>query len=231
MDPVITVGADIGKRRDPTAIAVSETGERPTGRDEIITDDGLTRTTRAELETIWTVHRFERLPLGTSYPLVAQRLRDILTGIQARLADEKRLRRTEVRLVVDATGVGQPVVDLLADDLDDVEHVTLTPVWFTSADSITGRVSGGEVKLGKPWFVSYLQALLQTGRIRLPDRPETADLAQELLDYEVRVTESANLVAGAFKTGSHDDLVTAVGLACLDDPRMGRVEYGPEIYG
>ncbi len=42
------------------------------------------------------------------------------------------------------------------------------------------------------------------------------------LDYEIRVSEDANGRYGAFRVGSHDDLVTALGLAVLVDPRAGQ---------
>ncbi len=37
----------------------------------------------------------------------------------------------------------------------------------------------------------------------------------ELQDYEIRVDQDANDKYGAFKVGSHDDLVTALGLSVL----------------
>ena len=43
---------------------------------------------------------------------------------------------------------------------------------------------------------------------------------QELLDYEIRVSEDGHDSYGAFKTGKHDDLVTALGLA-VQKPRRG----------
>ena len=39
----------------------------------------------------------------------------------------------------------------------------------------------------------------------------------ELLDYEIRVDQNANDRYGAFRVGTHDDLVTALGLATQDD--------------
>jgi hypothetical protein len=45
---------------------------------------------------------------------------------------------------------------------------------------------------------------------------EARALARELLDYEIRVSDHASVLAGAFKTGAHDDLVTALGLAVLE---------------
>lgn len=53
---------------------------------------------------------------------------------------------------------------------------------------------------------------------------------QELLDYEIRVDENANDRYGAFRVGTHDDLVTALGLAVNSEPRVsvypGSVSYG-----
>jgi hypothetical protein len=42
-------------------------------------------------------------------------------------------------------------------------------------------------------------------------------LSEELLDYEIRVDENANDRYGAFRVGTHDDLVTALGLATQAD--------------
>ena len=77
----------------------------------------------------------------------------------------------------------------------------------------------------KGMLVSRLQALLQTTRLRMPDTERTRALSEELRTYEVRVSESANLQAGAFKTGAHDDMATAVGLATLFDPSREQLRY------
>jgi hypothetical protein len=46
-------------------------------------------------------------------------------------------------------------------------------------------------------------------------------LTDELLTYELRVDENANDRYGAFKVGTHDDLVTALGLAVQVDRPIG----------
>ena len=69
---------------------------------------------------------------------------------------------------------------------------------------------------------------MQTGRIKLPRTAEAEALARELLDYEIRVDQDANDRYGAFRVGSHDDLVTALGLACLVDSAC--VQYMPAVY-
>ena len=70
--------------------------------------------------------------------------------------------------------------------------------------------------------MSRMQALIQSGCIELPRTREAEELAEELLDYEIRVDEDANDKYGAFKVGAHDDLVTALGLAVLRDPKRRR---------
>ena len=55
-------------------------------------------------ETLYQVRQLERMPLGTSYVDVVERVRAIVTS--GPLAGR-------CKLVVDATGVGGPVVDML----------------------------------------------------------------------------------------------------------------------
>jgi hypothetical protein len=80
---------------------------------------------------------------------------------------------------------------------------------------------------------SRLQALLQTRRVRMPETDQTRALAEELRTYEVHVSDDAKLAAGAFKTGTHDDMATALGLACLFDPTGQEVTYtaAPRAWG
>jgi hypothetical protein len=196
--------------------------------------------------TFHVARHLERLPLGTSYPAVAHRVAEIVRGVRTRTISPvtKQLSSTSgvpvldpatgiirvrrpatppvtVRLYADATGVGQPVIDLLR-----VAAVRPVPVYFTHGDR---RVlhDDGVITLGKAWLVSRLQSVLQTGRLLLPETPEAQVLAQELLDYEIRVDQNANDRYGAFRVGTHDDLVTALGLATQDDgPRPFQAAAG-----
>lgn len=189
---MITIGVDIGQKRDPTAIAVVELDRRDV--------DG------NHTETHFVVRYLDRLPLGTPYPEVARRV----AAIAERAA---RQAGSSVTVYLDATGVGQPVVDLIAERW---RGGRLVAVYFTHGDRRTE--AGGKVTLGKAYLVSRLVALLQGGRVHLPDGDEARTLYQELLDYEIRVDENANDRYGAFRVGTHDDLVTALGLAVHADP-------------
>ena len=193
MDSVI--GIDIGQKKDPTAICVAQTDQRR----------------KPQVEHHFLVRHLERLPLGTAYPAVARRLGEIITGVIS--------RSSRPTVFVDATGVGRPVVDLLREGAP--PNSAIVPVTFTHGDRRTE--DRGEVRLGKAYLVSRLQALLQTGRLHLPRTPEAELLAEELLDYEIRVDENANDRYGAFRVGTHDDLVTALGLAVQMEPRTFEV--------
>ncbi len=211
MGPVM-VGIDIGQKHDPTALAVVEVVQGA--------------------PAAFAVRHLERLPLGLSYPDVATRLGQVVGNLHARARADYLARtpapywpgevwadQAQVAVYVDATGVGQPVVDLLAR-----QGVAVTACYFTYGDRYSAEV--GRISIGKAWLVSRLQVLLQEGRLHLPARlAEAAALTQELLDYEMRVDQDANEKYGAFRTGAHDDLVTAVGLAVQQTPLVPSILY------
>jgi hypothetical protein len=73
--------------------------------------------------------------------------------------------------------------------------------------------------MGKQFMVSRLQALAQTQRLHLPQTSEAEAVRKELRDYEIKVGDDGLDTYGAFRTGKHDDLVTALGLATQPPPR------------
>jgi len=190
----VHVGVDLGQRVDPTAIVVAE-GQR---RDYALDRHGHGQLEGGELH--YLVRVIERLPLGTSYPNVVGRLVEINRSLGVR----------DQRFWVDATGVGQPVIDLLDD-----AGLLVVPVYLTATDRADR--AGRDLRLGKALMVSRLQVLLQSARIHLPQTTEARALVDELLNYEIRVSEDAHAQFGAFKTGTHDDLATALGLACWEE--------------
>ena len=207
----VLIGVDVGQKVDPTAVAVVEhqwRGERK----------------REGFDDHYVVRHLERLPLMTPYPKVAERLGEIVGSVKSRRYQvrvpiaagyhEIKEYAAAVVLYVDATGVGQPVVDLLA-----ASGARPIACYFTHGDRRLRESQ--QVSIGKAWLVSRLQALLQTDRIHLPETAEARVLAKELLDYEIKVDQDANDKYGAFKVGTHDDLVTALGLATQEDVSFG----------
>ena len=77
------------------------------------------------------------------------------------------------------------------------EPCQIVAVTFTHGDRY--ERDGSAARLGKAYLVSRLQALLQTGRIELPNTAEAKALAAELQVYEIRIDQDANDKYGAFR--------------------------------
>jgi hypothetical protein len=206
---IITIGVDVGKHNDPTAIAVARMEKR--GDDQH-----------------FIIPFLERIDLGTPYPDISRRLVRLINNLENRLVYEEAQRmllrpydervveqvRNSIWVIIDATGVGQPVVDFLREAAPDI---CMCAVTFTYGEHNNVLWRSTEGTMGKAFLVSRLQVLMQAGRVHLPDIPESHILIRELKDYEIRITDTGADTYGAFKKGSHDDLVTALALATLLD--------------
>ncbi len=237
----VHLGVDLGQTQDYSALAVVEVGERDTTRQ--IRDWRTGRMIFAP-ESTYRVQRLMRLDLGTSWVQIAARIVELVGSLWAWENDLRKrgeLPSDEPALPVDvwadATGVGKPVMELISNGLQaspKTDRAHLHPVVFTHGDRFTrGAYEGTGDVLGKAYLVSRLQALAQAEPplLRLPLRdPEAQTMMQELKDYRIKVDTDANDKYGAFTTGAHDDLVTALGLACIEDPGYYSVERGPRLW-
>jgi len=187
------VGADLGQKRDHTAIAVIE---RVEGR------GAFDRTVYAYPKTAELQLRYlERLPLGIPYTEMVRRI--------AAVTQDRRLAG-RCHLAVDGTGVGGPVVDLLREAR--LEAV-LMPVTITSGQ----RETAGQGYYGVPKrdLIHGLQTLMEQGGLKIADRLDYGpSLVEEMMAMEVKVSPSGNEQMAAWREGTHDDLVFAVALAC-----------------
>jgi hypothetical protein len=192
-------GLDLGKRQDYSALAVLEHRRFLTGFDPV-RFCGLTG---------WDlrVRRLTRFPLGSSY-----------RGLASRVAAELRTPPLgpAVPLVVDATGLGDVVCELLQDS---IPH--LVPVVITGGSGRPTRAAG-RYRVPKEDLVRQLARLLEQDRLRVARRlPLAATLQQELRNIGVRLAPRTGHAAyGASRPGTHDDLAMAVALACWYVPRL-----------
>jgi hypothetical protein len=142
------------------------------------------------------IRALERLPLGLSYPSQAE-------VIASRL---QRAELVDAEVMVDATGVGRPVTDLLRNA--GVKH---TPVLITG-----GAEEGGDnrfLHVPKMMLVSQLQAALHSGELKIAaGLPEAKAFTRELQEFRASWTEAGHLRFGA-RQGAHDDLVLSAALA------------------
>lgn len=187
----VTVGTDIGTRADHTAITVTEAQE-----------------------TSYLIRYIRQIELGLKYREIAQRIarvtRNALTNADG-----------EVRLVLDATGVGAPVVELVEEELQDTD-VRIIGATFVNGLKKPDWSQGRDITVGKAYLVRRFQVLLEQHRLKLDSRLQKAGslgpvVIHELQNYEIKITETSNEVFGAFKVGVHDDVATALLLSVLDD--------------
>ncbi len=190
---VYFVGVDLGQSRDFTAIAAVERAELRGPWDPVM---------YAWRKTVSLRLRFlERLALGTPYPEVVARVVEVTRAPE--LADR-------CWLAVDGTGVGRPVVDLLRRA---GPRGILMPATITCGDAET--YGNGYYRVPKRDLIVGLQVLLQRGALEIAGGLRFgAEFVAEMAAMQVKVTTGGHEQYGAWREGTHDDLVFAVALAC-----------------
>lgn len=183
------VGLDLGQSQDFSALSIAE--RHVPGRERPRRD-----------ERRYDVRHLQRWPLHTPYTEIVKDVRELVARPELR-------GRGRVTLAVDATGVGPPVIDLLQGvDLQAyLMPITITGGFDASHEGLRWHVP-------KRDLVSTVQVLLQANRLRIADvLPEAATLTEELQIFQVKITDAGNDTYGAWRTGTHDDLVLATALA------------------
>lgn len=188
------LGLDLGQTADPSALAVlrRKEFELPQPGDPLV---GAPRRSPRTYDCV----ALKRWPLGTSYPDIVENVCNVL--------DKPELRGSD--LVVDATGVGRPVVDMLRKARPNGK---VRPVMITSGASES--IQGGYFHVAKTILISCTNVILQNQRLKFAaGMPDVKTLVRELQNYRIKVTASANETFNA-REGAHDDLVLALALAC-----------------
>jgi hypothetical protein len=199
------VGVDLGQAQDFTAICVLEKLE----------DND---------KTPLHVWHLERPQLGTYYPDIVERVKELirdpaLTGTTYNWHTGRNVT-LRPELVVDATGVGRPVVDMIRR-----EGLSFAPVLITGGD--IEHHDNGFYKVPKRNLVSSVQLALQSGRLKIAKELSLAGtLEKELKSFRIKVNIStAHDSYEAWREGDHDDLVLATALACWKAARRRAVVY------
>ena len=166
------LGIDLGQAQDYTAIAVVD-----------VVAGG------------HHVRHLERLPLGTAYPAVVERVSRLVRALPGHSA-----------LMVDAGGPGRPVVDAM-------RAAGLKPVPVSITGGKRTRRVNGMVYVPKRELVRGLVSAFEAGRVKVAsDLALAPALVRELTNFRVKITARAHDTYAA-RVGEHDDLVTAVALA------------------
>jgi phage FluMu gp28-like protein len=182
------LGLDLGQRRDHSAIAVVEKVLRY-------------QACAASGVAVLHLRYVERVPLGTTYPEVVARVRELVTD--SRICGQSCL-------AVDATGLGAPVVQMLRSARLGCDIAAVT---MTGGDKASQR--GNDFNVPKRDLVAGVQVLLEQNNLRIARTLEGArSLIEELVDVRATVSVKGRVRLGADGCGEHDDLVIALALAC-----------------
>lgn len=226
MPPEYLIGVDLGQTNDYTAICVLEVNARDTGRTKTrLTDSfsGIGTRQVPETEGSYQVRHLDRLPLGTPYPEQVETVSSVLERIRQHQAENASPWQSDPkprppRLIVDQTGVGRPVVDMLRA----AGHKGLTAVTIHGGDA-TSR-EGRDYRVPKRELVSVVQVLLQTDRLAVAaSLPHAQTLTKEMLAFKVTFSQTGHDTYGNdWRENAHDDLVLAVALAAWAGERIPR---------
>jgi hypothetical protein len=197
------VGVDLGMQNDPTAIAIIEHLDGVL--DWNTEEDRHTATGRLPQKP---TRRFDcrylaRLPLKLAYPDQVERVKALMA--RPPLCGVDGIRPAE--LLVDATGVGLPVAQ-------EFERAGLKPlkVLITSSED-KATYTNGAWHVSKALLVSNIDALLNNGELRFAKAlAEASQMETELKDFR-RYVSAAGRSSWEARSGAHDDLVLAVGIA------------------
>jgi len=141
------------------------------------------------------LHRFHR---GTPYTEIVRHVQQLLQ--RTPVVDD-------VALIVDATGVGRGIIDMM-------RQQGMKPFCITITGGKTVTAKGYEYHVPKHDLIMAAQLLLQSQRVKIArSLPDAETLTNELLNYQIKITDNANATYNARGDSAHDDLVLAFALA------------------
>jgi hypothetical protein len=194
------VGLDLGQSADYTALAVMQT---------LPTYDAATGKHSTELH----LRHLERYPLKTPYTQIADHVRDLLSGpsFTVPVLENGRVAKPSTQLIVDATGVGTAVTDLLTERRMNFVEVTITGLGQKVSRNGTRKYS-----VPKQDLVAALEVPLHKGTLKVAKGLELwSVLREELLNFRRKQNrQTAHISYEHWRESDHDDLVLAAALGC-----------------
>lgn len=183
------LGLDLGQSSDPSALTVTQE------RTPYVQRRGAASRTYGD--PTYSVVWIDRFDLGTPY-----------TDVVQRVADVKRAPETgdDPPLVMDATGIGAPVVDQFHE-----EGLRPVEILFTSGNEV--KRDGSKHKVPKQDLATTVQALLQAGRIAIAkELGQAGQLVREMKQFRVKVTDAGHARFEHATEAESDDVLLS--LAC-----------------
>jgi hypothetical protein len=161
------------------------------------------------------LRHLERYPLKTLYTTIADSVRDLLGGppftVDEYDPQHHRIAKPKVQLVVDKTGVGVAVTDLLKE-----RRLNYIGVTITGLGQKVNRNGMREYSVPKMDLVAALEVAFHKGTLKVAKGLELwPALREELLNFRRKQnTRTAHISYEHWRESDHDDLMLAAALAC-----------------
>jgi hypothetical protein len=180
------ISADLAQVNDYTAITVLESIKK--------------KNTTAE----YHLRHIERPERGTTYPKIVDRLKVI--------AHSEKIKKNRKTVVIDITGVGLPVWDLLNNaDIRYSHNTELKGIHITGGNVVTEERD--IFKVPKRDLISSLQVAFQNGQLKIAKGLAEADtLVRELTNFKVKINLNGHDQYEAWREGIHDDIVLSAAM-------------------
>ena len=209
------IAVDLGQAQDFTAFVAGERLTRQVvSQQRTRFGPGWQDVSRRPLN-LYHVRQVLRPPIGTSYPAIAEQARIWLAEMPR--AD----------LIIDQTGVGRPVGDMM-------RRMGLRPIGVTiTGGADANHVSAYDIRVPKRELATTLQALAQESRLKIAaELPLKAVLETELAAFGTKQSANGH-VSFEGREGAHDDIVlaTCIGIWVGENrrrpqpPRWTRINY------
>ena len=197
------VGLDLGQSADYTALAVIEyVQERNPKKGD-------------RFEECLHLRHLERYPLRTPYPEQADRVSRLMRSkeliSETRFPWDPIVYQRAPELVVDATGVGKAVTDMLKE-----RNLWFKAVTITGGDVAKYSGRGRSASVPKRDLVAALEVPFHSGTLKVAEGLELwPALREELLTFRRKINlKTAHDSYEHWRESDHDDLVLATALAC-----------------
>ncbi len=200
------VGLDLGQAHDHSAVGILEQelkiADLPINqqRDDPHMPISFKRIAPAIIDNTYLLRYLKRFPLGTPYPKIVEAVYELM---------QEAMLYHYGQLIVDKTGVGAPIVDMLI-----AKKLRPIAVVITGGNDVV-RVQGKrEFHVPKADIVSALALLYHSKRIKMSGRlVEAKTLRKEMGDFSYKISRTGHTSYGAEGAGENDDLVLSVGIA------------------
>lgn len=190
------ISADLAQVNDFTAITVIERIAQFKDRTcDIPHTDSFARCPKE-----FHMRHIERPERGTTYPKIVERIKE--------LYESRQLAYHKKAVVIDITGVGRPVWDMMQNS--GFRH-KMNGILITGGSAVTQ--DNGVYHVPKRDLISCLQVAFQNGTLKIANGlPGADDLVRELINFKVKINTAGHDQYEAWREGIHDDIVLSAAM-------------------